>query len=156
MKITLLLLGKTSLKPVAELMEVYANKIKHYTSFEVAVIDNSAIRSEQPEAVKEAEAKLILKKIQPSDSVVLLDENGKTFDSIGFSNQLQAWQNAGKKHIVFIVGGAFGFHETVYKRAEMKISLSLMTFSHQIIRPVFMEQLYRGFSILKNEPYHHR
>lgn len=137
-------------------MDIYANKIKHYTSFEVAVIDNSAIRSERPEAVKEAEAKLILKKIQPSDTVILLDENGKTFDSIEFSNQLQAWQNAGKKQLIFIVGGAFGFHESVYKRAETKISLSLMTFSHQIIRPVFMEQLYRGFTILKNEPYHHR
>lgn len=156
MKITLLLVGKTSLKPVSDLMDFYHNKIKHYTNFEVSIIDNAAIRSEQPEAVKEAEAKLILKKIQPSDTVILLDENGKTFDSISFSNQLQVWQNSGKKHVFFIVGGAFGFHETVYKRADGKISLSPMTFSHQIIRPVFMEQLYRGFSILKNEPYHHK
>lgn len=156
MKITLLLLGKTSLKPVGELMDVYANKIKHYTGFEVTVIDNSAIRSEQSETVKEAEAKLILKKIQPGDAVILLDENGKTYDSIGFANQIQVWQNSGKKHLIFIVGGAFGFHETIYKRAELKISLSPMTFSHQIIRPVFMEQLYRGFTILKNEPYHHK
>lgn len=156
MKITLLLLGKTSMKPIAELMEYYQNKLKHYTSFSTVVIDNTTVRFEQPEAVKEAEAKLILKKVQPTDTLILLDENGKMFDSIGFSNQLQQWQNSGKKHIVFIVGGAFGFHETVYKRAEMKISLSPMTFSHQIIRPVFLEQLYRGFTILKNEPYHHK
>lgn len=156
MKVTLLLLGKTSIKPVSELMDFYHNKIKHYTSFAVEVIDNAAIRSEQPEVVKEAEAKLILKKLSPSDTVILLDENGKNLDSIAFSNQIQAWQNSGKKHVFFIVGGAFGFHETVYKRAEMKISLSPMTFSHQLIRPVFMEQLYRGFTILKNEPYHHK
>ena len=156
MKINLLLLGKTTEKSIADLSLFYQSKLKHYTNFEITIIDNSSIRFENPDLVKEAEAKLIIKKIAPSDWVVLLDENGKTFSSVGFANQLQTWMNMGRKQICLIVGGAFGFHTSVYERADAKLSLSTMTFSHQLVRPVFLEQLYRAFTILKNEPYHHQ
>ena len=149
-------MGKTTEKSITELSLFYQNKLKHYSTLEISVIDNSGIRFEQPELVKEAEAKLILKKIVPSDWVVLLDENGKTFTSVAFANQLQQWMNMGRKQICFVVGGAFGFHTTVYERADSKLSLSLMTFSHQLVRPVFLEQLYRAYTILRNEPYHHQ
>lgn len=156
MKINLILLGKTTEKSIADLSLFYQNKLKYYTNFEITIIDNSSIRFEIPDLVKEAEAKLIMKKIAPSDWIVLLDENGKTFSSVGFANQLQTWMNMGRKQICIIVGGAFGFHASVYERADAKLSLSTMTFSHQLVRPVFLEQLYRAFTILKNEPYHHQ
>ena len=156
MKIQLLLLGKTTTPSISDLSAVYIKKLQHYCSLEIHVIDNSAIREESPEKVKEAEAKLILKKIKDSDTLVLLDENGKTFDSVGFANQMQNWMNSGAKQIVFVVGGAFGFNKSIYDRAQFKISLSAMTMSHQLIRPVFLEQLYRAFTILRNEPYHHK
>lgn len=156
MKIQLLLLGKTTTPSITELSAVYIKKLQHYCSLEILVIDNSTIREESPEKVKDAEAKLILKKIKEADTLVLLDENGKTFDSVGFANQMQNWMNSGAKQIVFVVGGAFGFHTSIYDRAQFKISLSAMTMSHQLIRPVFLEQLYRAFTILRNEPYHHK
>ncbi|MBL7801935.1 MAG: 23S rRNA (pseudouridine(1915)-N(3))-methyltransferase RlmH [Chitinophagales bacterium] len=156
MKINLILLGKTTEKSIADLSLFYQNKLKHYVNFELTVIENSSIRFENPDLVKEAEAKLMLKKILPSDWVVLLDENGKTYSSVPFANQLQTWMNMGRKQICFVVGGAFGFHTSVYERADAKLSLSSMTFSHQLVRPVFLEQLYRAFTILKNEPYHHQ
>jgi len=155
MKIRLLLLGKTTEKPIADLSAIYLNKLKHYSTFEMEVLDNTAIRFENPDLVKEAEAKLILKKIVPSDWVVLLDEHGKTYSSVSFANQLQSWLNFGRKQMIFMVGGPFGFHKSVYERADAKLSLSEMTFSHQLVRPVFLEQIYRAFTILKNEPYHH-
>jgi 23S rRNA (pseudouridine1915-N3)-methyltransferase len=105
---------------------------------------------------KQKEGALILKKIQPSDTLILLDENGKTFDSVGFSGYLQKHMNSGLKRMVFVIGGPYGFSSEVYKKANGKIALSKMTFSHQMVRLFFIEQLYRGFTILKNEPYHHR
>lgn len=156
MKIKLVVLGKTTEKAIAELIALYEKKLVHYTGFELEVIENSSVKSEHPESVKEAESLLLMKKIKDSDYLILLDENGENYDSIGFSKKLQLWLNSGKKQLLFVVGGPFGFHETIYKRAQAKISLSKMTMSHQIVRPVFLEQLYRAFTILKNEPYHHK
>jgi len=99
---------------------------------------------------------LILSKITPTDNLILLDENGKTFSSVGFSEFLQKKMNAGIKTLVFVIGGPYGFSETVYQKANGKVSLSEMTFSHQMVRLFVIEQLYRGFTILKNEPYHHQ
>jgi 23S rRNA (pseudouridine1915-N3)-methyltransferase len=106
-------------------------------------------------AQKEKEGELILKKIQTSDELILLDERGKTFTSIEFSDYLQKKMNSGLRQLIFVIGGPYGFSEEVYARANGKISLSKMTFSHQMIRPFFIEQLYRVFTILRNEPYHH-
>lgn len=156
MKIKLVVLGKTTEKAIAELIALYEKKLVHYTGFELEVIENSSVKSEHPESVKEAESLLLMKKIKDSDYLILLDENGENYDSVGFSKKLQLWLNSGKKQLLFVVGGPFGFHETIYKRAQAKISLSKMTMSHQIVRPVFLEQLYRAFTILKNEPYHHK
>ena len=156
MKIKLVVLGKTTEKAIAELIALYEKKLVHYIGFELEVIDSSSVKSENPESVKEAESLLLMKKIKDSDYLILLDENGENYDSIGFSKKLQLWLNSGKKQLLFVVGGPFGFHETIYKRAQAKISLSKMTMSHQIVRPVFLEQLYRAFTILKNEPYHHK
>ena len=105
---------------------------------------------------KQKEGELILNKLNPTDVLILLDENGKQFDSVAFSSYLQKHMNSGIKQLVFTIGGPYGFSEDVYKKANGKISLSKMTFSHQMIRLFFIEQLYRGFTILKNEPYHHR
>jgi 23S rRNA (pseudouridine1915-N3)-methyltransferase len=105
---------------------------------------------------KEKEGELILAKIGPTDQLILLDENGKTFSSVGFSDYLQKKMNAGIKTLVFVIGGPYGFSETVYQKAQGKISLSEMTFSHQMVRLFVIEQLYRGFTILRNEPYHHQ
>jgi 23S rRNA (pseudouridine1915-N3)-methyltransferase len=105
---------------------------------------------------KEKEGELILAKITPTDQLILLDENGQPFSSIGFSEELQKKMNSGVKTLVFVIGGPFGFSDAVYAKAKGKISLSLMTFSHQMVRLFFIEQLYRGFTILKNEPYHHQ
>ena len=105
---------------------------------------------------KEKEGELILSKITPTDQLILLDENGKTFSSVGFSDFLQKKMNAGIKTLVFVIGGPYGFSETVYQKAQGKVSLSEMTFSHQMVRLFVIEQIYRGFTILRNEPYHHQ
>jgi 23S rRNA (pseudouridine1915-N3)-methyltransferase len=107
-----------------------------------------------PSEVKSLEGELILKNLKSTDTAVLLDENGKTLDSVGFADFVQKQMNAGAKQLVFVVGGAFGFSDEVYQRADYKVSLSKMTFSHQIIRLIFAEQFYRAMTILKNEPYH--
>lgn len=156
MEIKLLVLGKTNEIAIQQLCTIYIQKISHYSKFNLEVIDNHHIKYEDSNRVKEEESKLIFKKIKDSDCLILLDENGKEYDSIQFSTQLQKWMNSGVKNVVFLVGGAFGFHPSIYERANGKISLSKMTFSHQLIRPIFLEQLYRAFTILKNEPYHHR
>lgn len=107
-----------------------------------------------PEALKEAEAAVYEKYIESTDTVVLLDENGKEYHSRGFANQIQKWRNAGPKRLVFIVGGAFGFAPSMYARANAQVSMSKMTTSHQLIRVIFLEQLYRAMTILRGEPYH--
>lgn len=157
MNITLYAIGKTDSSDLERLINLYTNRLKHYIKFDLEVIPdikNVKNLSEAQQKSKEAEA--ILKKLNPTDHVVLLDENGKQFSSIEFSKHLQKIMNAGTKRLVFIIGGPYGFSEELYKKARGKISLSKMTFSHQMVRLFVVEQIYRGFTILKNEPYHHQ
>ncbi|MEN8776099.1 MAG: 23S rRNA (pseudouridine(1915)-N(3))-methyltransferase RlmH [Polaribacter sp.] len=156
MKIKLLAIGKTDHKQLSLLIDEYQNRLKHYIKFEIESIPdlkNAKNLSEIQQKNKEGE--LILKKIQATDVLVLLDDKGKEFTSIEFSKYLQKKMNAGIKQLVLVIGGPYGFSEAVYEKAQSKLSLSKMTFSHQMIRLFIVEQLYRGFTILKNEPYHH-
>lgn len=156
MKIKLLAIGKTDQQELNSLIDSYRGRLKHYISFEIEIIlDVKNAKSLNQSQLKEKEGQLILSKIQSGDVLVLLDEKGKHFRSIEFSEYLQKKMNAATKQIVFVIGGAFGFSDAVYEAAHEKISLSKMTFSHQIIRLFLVEQLYRSFTILKNEPYHH-
>jgi 23S rRNA (pseudouridine1915-N3)-methyltransferase len=156
MKITLLLSGKTEDDHIIRGFNIYEQRLKHYISFETIVIpalkNTKALSIEQQ---KNREGELILKHIQSSDRVILLDENGKEYTSVGFSEFIQQQMNSGIKNLVFIVGGPYGFSDEIYKKANGKISLSKMTFSHQMVRLFFVEQVYRAMTILKNEPYHH-
>ena len=156
MKIVFLSLGKTNEKYLIEGISLYQNRLKHYTSFEMIEIPNikKSKNLTKLELMKK-EGDLILKNIQNSDHLVLLDEKGKEYNSIKFSEKIQNWMLSGKKRIVFVVGGSYGFSNNVYQRGNEKISLSKMTFSHQMVRLFFLEQLYRGYSILNNQPYHH-
>jgi len=156
MKIVLLTIGKTSEKYLIEGISQYQKRLKHYTQFEMLEIPNlkNAKNFSNAEIIKK-EGELILKQLQNSDHLVLLDDKGKDFTSPKYAQKLQQWMLSGKKKVVFVVGGAYGFSEQVYKRGNEKISLSKMTFSHQIVRLFFVEQLYRAFTILNNEPYHH-
>ena len=157
MTIKLLAIGKTDSKPLQQLISEYEKRLKHYVKFEIDVIadiKNSKNLSEAQQ--KEKEGELILKRLSPTDILVLLDENGKQFSSINFSSYLQKKMNAGIKQLVLVIGGPYGFSENVYQKAESKISLSKMTFSHQMVRLFTIEQVYRAFTILRNEPYHHR
>lgn len=155
MKIKLLLNGKTNDKVLQELSDRYVKRIKGFTGLEVEVIpDLKNTKHLSPEQVKDKEAKLILDRLNASDFVVLLDEKGKEFTSEQFAAFLQKQMNSGIKNLLFVVGGAYGFSEAVYKRANYKLALSQMTFSHQLVRVIFLEQLYRGLAILNHHPYH--
>ena len=157
MTIKLLCIGKTDSKELQKLIEVYLKRLQFYTKFEIDVIpDLKKARNLDENQQKTKEGELILNKTQTSDFVVLLDENGKQFSSEAFSEYLQKRMNSGLKQLIFVIGGPYGFSEAVYQRANGKISLSKMTFSHQMVRLFVTEQIYRGFTILKNEPYHHR
>ena len=157
MTIKLLVVGKTDDASLQELIKVYEKRLGHYIKFEVEVIpDLKKTKHLNPGQQKVKEGELILAKVSASDFLVLLDEQGESFTSEGFSTYLQKRMNSGLKQLVFVIGGPYGFSEEVYSRAKAKISLSKMTFSHQMIRPFFVEQLYRAFTILKNEPYHHQ
>lgn len=156
MEIVLRVMGKTSESYLKEGTEVYLKRLKRYVKFSMEEIpDLKGMKNRSPQEQNEAEGEVLLKTIVPSDLVILLDENGTMYTSRGFSEQIQKWMNAGPSRIVFIVGGPYGFSEQVYRRANGKLSLSKMTFSHQMIRVFFTEQIYRAFTILKNEPYHH-
>ena len=149
--------GKTDQAELAQLIEHYQNRLKHYTKFSFHIVEdikNSKNLSEKQQ--KEAEAKAIEKQLNPGDRVILLDENGKNFTSVAFSEWINKQQLSGVKRLVFLIGGPYGFAPSLYARAEQKIQLSSMTFSHQMVRLFFVEQLYRAHTILKNEPYHHR
>lgn len=155
MNIKLLVISKTDIPYLQEGIEVYVKRLKHYVNFELEVIP--ALKDQKgasPEVVKEREALLLLKRLEGADSIVLLDEHGKEHTSVGFSQYLQKQMNAGVRSLVFVVGGAFGFAPSVYQTAHDKISLSQMTFNHQMVRLFFVEQLYRAFTILHHEPYH--
>ncbi|MFY0604066.1 MAG: 23S rRNA (pseudouridine(1915)-N(3))-methyltransferase RlmH [Flavobacteriaceae bacterium] len=156
MKIKLLVIGKTDDKNLNMLIENYQNRLQHYIKFQLEVIpDIKNVKNLSQLQQKEKEGELILSKLQNTDQLVLLDEKGKEFRSVEFAKFLQKKMNSGIKQLVLVIGGPYGFSEAIYKKANGKISLSKMTFSHQMIRLFIVEQLYRGFSILKNEPYHH-
>lgn len=156
MKIKLLAIGKTDDKHLTELIKLYQNRLKHYIKFELEIIpDIKNAKNLSEEQQKEKEGALILSKLQTTDQLILLDDKGKQYTSIEFSNFLQKKMNAGLKQLVLVIGGPYGFSEEVYKKANGKLSLSKMTFSHQMIRLFIVEQIYRGFTILRNEPYHH-
>lgn len=157
MTIKLIAIGKTDHKALQELISIYEKRLAHYIRFELCIVpDIKNVKNLSEAQQKEKEGELILKQLQATDTLVLLDENGKQFSSIDFSGYLQKKMNAGLKQLVFVIGGPYGFSPTVYEKAQGKISLSKMTFSHQMIRLFMVEQLYRGFTILKNEPYHHQ
>lgn len=157
MTIKLLAIGKTDNKELTGLIEVYKSRLNHYIKFEFEVIpDLKKAKNLSENEQKQKEGELILKKTSPSDALILLDENGKQLSSLNFADYLQKHMNSGLKQLIFVIGGPYGFSDDVYKKASGKISLSKMTFSHQMVRLFFIEQLYRGFTILKNEPYHHR
>lgn len=155
MKIRLIMIGKTKEAFVEQGFEMYRKRMAKYLAFETTVIPVlKNTKKMSPLQVKNEEGKLIIKQIRPDQVSILLDENGRSFDSGKFAGFIQQEMNTGVKVINFIVGGAYGFSEEVRQKADFKIALSPMTFSHQIVRIIFMEQLYRAFTIINNEPYH--
>ena len=156
MKIVLLAIGKTKEQYLIEGISQYQKRLNHYTQFELLEIPNikNANNLSDSELLRK-EGELILQQLQTSDHLVLLDDKGKDFTSSKFAEKLQGWMLSSKKRLVFVVGGAYGFSEQVYQRGNEKLSLSKMTFSHQMVRLFFVEQMYRGYTILNNEPYHH-
>jgi 23S rRNA (pseudouridine1915-N3)-methyltransferase len=157
MKILLLAIGKTDEDYLLTGIKKYVGRLGHYVSFEMKEIPDPRNRKTlSEEQQKKAESFLILSQLQPSDQVVLLDENGKSFSSTAFAENLERQMSSGIKRLVFIIGGPYGFAQDVYDRANAQMSLSPMTFSHQMVRLIFVEQLYRAFTILKGEPYHHQ
>lgn len=155
MIISLLCVGKTDSKEISSLLEDYEKRLRHYIRFERIELPDVKRKNLSPAQQKSAEAELLLKKLSPPDQVILLDEKGKEFRSVEWSAQLESKMIQGTKRLVFLVGGPYGFDEQIYQRADSKISLSRMTFSHQMVRLFFIEQLYRAFTIIRNEPYHH-
>ena len=157
MKILLLVIGKTDEDYLITGIKKYVGRIGHYTSFEMKELPDPRNRKTlSEEQQKKAESFLLLQQLQPGDQVILLDENGKQFTSVGFAENIEKLTASGAKRVVFIIGGPYGFAQEVYDRANAKLSLSSMTFSHQMVRLIFVEQLYRAFTILKGEPYHHQ
>lgn len=157
MRIKLLAIGKTDSGELQKLIDVYLKRLKHYVKFELAVlpdIKNTKNLSVSDQMDKEAE--LILKHLDSTDTFFLLDENGKEYTSEGFANQLQKQMNSGIKEWVLVIGGPYGFSDSIKQKAKGQLSLSKMTFSHQMVRLFIVEQIYRAFTILRNEPYHHK
>ena len=156
MKIKFISVGKTSFDYLQEGIEVYLKRLKHYVKLEYLELPYPKLNKTADEkAIKKAEGELILKHVANGDSLVLFDENGNQFSSTGFADFLQKKMNAGTSTLIFVIGGAYGFSPEIYQRANQKISLSKMTFSHQMVRLFAIEQIYRGFTILKGQPYHH-
>ncbi|MEI8114250.1 MAG: 23S rRNA (pseudouridine(1915)-N(3))-methyltransferase RlmH [Bacteroidia bacterium] len=157
MKICLLVIGKTDEEYLQKGIELFMKRIPHYISFEMKVIPdlkNSKNLSEEQQKAKEGE--LILQQLTSSDELLLLDEQGFEISSVDFARFLEKKMISGIKRLVLLIGGPYGFSESVYARANGKVSLSKMTFSHQMVRLIFLEQLYRAMTILKGEPYHHQ
>jgi 23S rRNA (pseudouridine1915-N3)-methyltransferase len=156
MKITLLVVGKTEDRYLMEGIDKYLGRLKHYIGFRITVIPEIKNTKNLSEAQqKSREGELILKHVGNADTLILLDEKGKKYTSVLFANYLNKQMIGSVQHMIFAIGGPYGFDESIYKRANGSISLSDMTFSHQMVRLFFVEQLYRAFSILKGEPYHH-
>ena len=157
MNIKLIFVGKTEEKYLREGIEIFEKRLKNYVNFEMIIIPSlKETKSLSPQIVKEKEGELILKQVSKYDKIILFDEKGLEFTSMDYSVFLQKHMNAGVKNLCFVVGGAFGFSDEVYKKADQKVALSKMTFSHQMIRLLIVEQIYRAFTILKNEPYHNQ
>jgi 23S rRNA (pseudouridine1915-N3)-methyltransferase len=156
MQIVLLQIDKTQDSYLVEGIEIYAKRLKNYVNFSVTTINvPKTVRQRSQKEQKTEEGKLILQALAPEDVLVLLDERGKEYNSLEFSDFIAKKQNASIKRLIFLIGGPFGFSDTIYERANAKLSLSRMTFSHQMIRLFFAEQLYRAYTILKGEKYHH-
>ena len=156
MKITLLTVGKTDKDWVKQGIDIYASRMKHYFPFSIVEIPElKNVSSLSQDQIKTKEGELILKNVKPTDDMILLDERGREFSSMEFAKALQDKISYTGKDIVFVIGGAYGFSDAVSQRSNSKISLSRMTFSHQMVRAIFVEQLYRAFTIMKGEPYHH-
>lgn len=156
MKVTLLVVGKTNDPHFIAGIEEYTKRIRHYLPFDIEVIPElKNTKSLSEEQQKEKEADLLLKAFQPGDYIVLLDEHGKEHRSLEFASWMEKRMAAGLKRTVFVVGGPYGFSPRIYQTAQEKISLSRMTFSHQMIRLIFTEQIYRAMTIINHEPYHH-
>lgn len=151
-----MVVGKTVDKYLIQMIEDYVKRLKFYTDFEMVIIPDLKNNKNMPfDVQKEKEGEMILRSLNDSDDVILMDEHGKEFSSVEFASYIQKKMTSGLKRLVFIIGGPYGFSPAVYARAGGKISLSRMTFSHQMVRLIFTEQLYRAFTILKGEPYHH-
>ena len=156
MKITLLTVGRTDVKWVREGLELYSSRLVHYVPFSVVEIPGlKGVAALSQEQIKTREGKLILKSLKPADEVILLDEHGREYRSVEFASMIENRLARGGRDIVFVIGGAYGFSQAIYDRANALMSLSKMTFSHQMVRTIFVEQLYRAFTIIKGEPYHH-
>lgn len=156
MNIELVVVGKTDMKEVEALVTMYTKRLNHYVRFAITTIADVRNTKKLSEGEqKRLEGEAILRLVSDSDYVMLLDEHGAELRSIEFADLVQRRMSAGIKRLVFVIGGPYGFSDAVYARANGKLSLSKMTFSHQIVRAIFTEQLYRAFTILKNEPYHH-
>ena len=157
MNIKLIVIGKTDNINLNALIEEYTKRLRFYIKFDLEVIpDIKNVKNLSESEQKTKEGQLILEKLIPTDQLILLDENGKEFNSFGFSDFLQKKMNSGIKTLVFVIGGPYGFSDEVYQKAQGKVALSQMTFSHQMVRLFVIEQIYRGFTILNNEPYHHQ
>ena len=155
MEIQLLFVGKTKKKYLVDELDAYKSKILRFVKFSFVCVEESKTNKKiNLKQIREKEFKLILKKIAPNDIVIILDEKGKMLNSIDFATEIQSYMNKGKKRIIFIIGGAFGLSNKIYDKFKIRIALSRMTFSHQMIRLFFCEQLYRAFSIINNHPYH--
>ena len=156
MNCELIVVGKTDMKEVEALVAMYVKRLNHYVRFAITTIADIRNTKKLSEAEqKRLEGEAILRLLNESDHVTLLDEHGAELRSIEFAELVQRRMSSGVKRLVFVIGGPYGFSEALYQRANSKLSLSKMTFSHQIVRAIFAEQLYRAFTILKNEPYHH-
>jgi 23S rRNA (pseudouridine1915-N3)-methyltransferase len=155
MKVVLVALGNHEDAYLAEGFELYEKRLNHYLSFETVLIPTLKNKAKNKEAAMQAEAKEILKKLTPTDLLILLDDKGKEYSSEDLAKQVQKFLNMPGKKMVFLIGGAFGFSPEIYQRANHKLSLSKLTFNHQMARLFFLEQLYRAMTILKGEPYHH-
>lgn len=153
MKVEFWVLGKTAFKYLDEGIKDYSKRLDRLTDFQMIVFPD--IKANDPKTFMTKEAKQILDKLKPEDQLILLDERGKMYSSIQFAQEIEKRQMLLQKKIIFLVGGAYGFDESVYKRSNAQLSLSPMTFSHQLVRVLFLEQLYRAFTIIKGLPYHH-
>ena len=156
MQIELIVIGKTDSPEIAALVETYAKRVNHYCRFAVTTLPD--VRNTRHLTARQqctAEGEALLRQFTEGDCVVLLDERGEEMRSTEFADWLQKRLNSGRKRLVMVIGGPYGFSEAVYARADARLSLSRMTFSHQIVRAIFAEQIYRAFTILNNEPYHH-